>query len=77
MSSAEALVSKGQFQEALDLLWTQIDSGSGPARIELANLFTANGLHSFAQDQWVFLAERESELSVSAKLGIGGNLLWL
>ena len=77
MSSAEALVSKGQFQEALDLLWTQIDSGSDPARIELANLFTANGLHSFAQDQWVFLAEKESELSVSAKLGIGANLLWL
>ena len=77
MNSVDSLISEGRFQEALDIVWSEIDSGNDSARIQLANIFTANGLHSFAQDQWVFLLENDSELRVEAALGIAANLLWL
>jgi hypothetical protein len=77
MTSASDLISRGNFQEGLDSLWSEVDSGNEAARIELANLFTDNQLHAFAQDQWEYLAENSAELSGIAKLGIGANRLWL
>lgn len=77
MTSVDDLISQGQFQEGLDLVWGEIDSGDTYSRIELANLFTANGLHAFAQSQWEFLAENFPELDEFAKIGIGANKLWL
>lgn len=77
MKSASELVTQGNFQEALDSLWAEVDSGNEAARVELANLFTGNQLHAFAQDQWGYLVENSAELSGIAKLGIGANKLWL
>jgi hypothetical protein len=77
MTSARDLISRGDFEEGLDSLWVEVDSGNGAARIELANLFTDNQLHAFAQDQWGYLVENSAELSGIAKLGIGANRLWL
>jgi hypothetical protein len=77
MTSASDLISNGNFQEGLDSLWAEVDSGNEAARVELANLFTDNQLHAFAQDQWGYLVENSAELSGIAKLGIGANKLWL
>jgi hypothetical protein len=77
MTSPSDLVSMGNFQEGLDNLWAEVDSGNEAARVELANLFTDNQLHAFAQDQWGYLVENSAELSGIAKLGIGANKLWL
>jgi hypothetical protein len=77
MTSASDLISSGNFQEGLDSLWAEVDSGNEEARVELANLFSANQLHAFAEDQWGYLVENSAELSGIAKLGIGANKLWL
>ena len=77
MTSASDLVSRGNFQEGLDSLWVEIDSGNEAARVELANLFTENQLHAFAHDHWGYLVENSADLSGVAKLGIGANRLWL
>lgn len=77
MISPSEHVAAGNFQEGLDSLWAEVDSGNEAARVELANLFTENHLHAFAQDQWGYLVENSAELSGSAKLGIGVNRLWL
>ena len=77
MTSASDIVAQGNFEEGLDRIWAEIDSGNDSARVELANLFANSGLHAFAQDQWGFLVENSSEFAGLAKLGIGANRLWL
>lgn len=57
---ARELIENLEWSEALETLWTEINSGNEEARIALAKLFDDNSLHSFSQDHWVFLLENSS-----------------
>ena len=78
VDAATELIENQEWAQALETLWTEIDSGNEEARIALAKLFDDNSLHSFSQDHWVFLLENSPSESVReiAASGVAGNKLF-
>lgn len=74
---ARSLISSGDFEGALDLLWGAIDSGSSSARLDLATLFDETGLHAFSQDQFLTLVDEGASESAEASVGVFRNLVWM
>lgn len=74
---ARKLISAGEFQSALDLLWGAINSGSGSTRLELGNLFDDCGLHAFSQNQYVTLMSMDDTEASQGSLGLFQNLVWM
>jgi hypothetical protein len=79
VTKGSKLIADGNWQEGLSILWSEIDSGNEDARVELANTFDVNGLHSFSQDHWMYLLENASAktLRESGAQGIAQNFLWM
>lgn len=74
---ARTLISAGEFEGALDLLWDSIDKGSESSRLALANLFDECGLHAFSQDQYEYLMSTDGPEYLHAALGLFQNLVWM
>jgi len=73
------LIEYRSWHEGLSMIWDEIDSGNEDARVELAQVFDNYNLHSFSQDQWMYLLENGSTdaLRERGAQGVALNYLWL